>query len=185
MEPKKMAIEIEAKVKVEQLEEYENRLKTLNAQWRETVHMQDIYLDRPDRSLLAADTGLRIREETTPDRHDISICYKGPRQGGKYKRRTELELGVTRLENARQLLANLGFQEMLSVTKTRQIWLIDQAMICLDTVKHLGTFIEIEGPDEATIETIATQLNIHTLAHIKEGYACMMAQYLKKNSEYR
>ena len=43
----------------------------------------------------------------------------------------------------------------------------------------LGTFVEIEGPDEATIHRVQKTLGLETCTHVSESYACLVAA--KKN----
>jgi len=174
-----MPIEIEAKFKVPQLEPYAQRLEQLGGQLRHRIFQRDRYFDRPDRSLLKTDSGLRLREEQDQDDNKMlssRMCFKGPRQKGPYKRREEIEFELSDARQADKLLTALGYELTMVVEKKRQVWRLDESEVCLDEVTKLGSFVEIEGPGEADIEAVAEKLGLDNNEHLRSSYAVMLAR---------
>jgi len=174
--------EIEAKIKVENLEDFSHKLKSLGAQSRRDVLQRDFFFDRPDRSLKQADCGLRIRQEKYSDTIKNILCFKGPKaKDSPYKKRQEIEFETSDGLLARQFLQALGYQLMLSFEKRRSEWLLDDCTICLDEVAVLGTFLEIEGPDESAVRKILTALGLSDQQSIRRGYISMLYQYARES----
>src|SRR5436190_22378010 len=91
------------------------RMRELGADGGGRTLETNTFFDTEDRSLLAADEGLRLRrnhdEAKGSDEHVIT--YKGPRQHGALKSRDEVEVTVGAYDDAVQLLERLGFVRML------------------------------------------------------------------------
>ena len=91
-----MQTEIEAKIKVAELESYSQRLKTLQAEFLQSIVQRDHFFDLPDRSLKKADSGLRLRQESGPTGSRTIMCFKGPRdKNSAYKKRQEIEFKIS------------------------------------------------------------------------------------------
>src|SRR5256885_1658081 len=101
-----MPLEIEMKMKVEDLAAVRERLKRLRASRVREVLETNIFFDTPDRALLATDCGLRLRisRDLASGKERIGITYKGPRDDGDVKTREEIEVAVDSMESAVQLL---------------------------------------------------------------------------------
>jgi len=173
-----MSLEIEAKVKVDNLEPYRQLLSRLGFALCEEIDQEDQFFDTDDRSLLKSDRGLRIRRQTSPQSSSTILCFKGPRQPGPFKKREEIELEIDDLQKARRLLELLGYKTIMSVKKKRQTAQIEPCLVCLDEVDQLGSFIEIEGPGEAEITTVLKKLDLDQHPHIPTSYAKMLAEKL-------
>jgi len=176
--------EIESKMKVEQLAGYAERISELGGKLCGRVEQRDCYFDRQDCPLLKNDSGLRVREDVGPDGSKISICFKGPRQKGIFKRREEIEieLAVSDSAKASLLLKRLDYAPRLTVEKNRQLWQLDNCLVCLDKVKKLGCFVEIEGPDEQTINAVAAKIGLKDNKHIRSSYVEMLGELWEHNS---
>jgi len=172
-----MPIEIEAKFKVESLEPYIERVVQSGGEWLDELEQGDQFFDHADHSLLKADSGLRLRiEKGRKTTNRIQLCFKGPRQKGQYKRREEIEFDISDEKMATMLLEALGFITTLVVEKTRRLAQLDSCQVCLDEVNGLGSFIEIEGPDETEVEQVAIKLKLNEHRHITRGYVRMLAE---------
>ena len=169
-----MPTEIEAKFKVNDLAPYAQLAQSLNATKQPAITQRDTFFDLPNRSLLKADSGLRIRQI---DNRAI-ICYKGPCQGGPYKKRLEIEVPTENHHEAFELLQALGYQQTLMFEKHRTIYLLNSCQVCFDQVALLGNFIVIEGPNQDQITKTRNQLNLAETATITDSYASMLAQKL-------
>jgi len=177
-----MHIEIEAKIKVDELETYARRAQKLgDANQRETIQ-RDFFFDRPDRQLLTAGCGLRLRQETASGGAQTNIlCFKGPPgKDNKLKQRQEIEMPVTDAQQAQNLLEALGYQLFLTFEKRRRVWELAGCEICLDHVAELGEYIEIEGPSEDAIDQAAIAMGLEGYAHIHCSYAKLLTEQLQQ-----
>src|SRR4051794_36922292 len=112
-----MPIEIEAKVSVPDVEVVRKRLQEVSAEPAGSVIETNTFFDTDDRSLLAADKGLRLRRKVNAsDENDVMyiITFKGPRRHGQLKSREEVELVVEGEREAISLLNCLGYARILS-----------------------------------------------------------------------
>src|SRR3954469_5529604 len=100
------------------------RLRTTGAEHGGRTLETNTFFDTEDRSLLAADEGLRLRKsvDSHTNRVTYTITFKGPRKHGPLKSRDEVELGVTSDREAINLLSCLGYLRVLSFEKRRESW---------------------------------------------------------------
>ena len=140
------------------------------------------FFDTEDRSLLAADEGLRLRLDRVvasgAEKHVIT--FKGPRQLAALKSREELEVEVSHAEAATQLLERLGYLRTLSFEKRRESWELDRCKVELDELPHLGKFVEVEGPDEPSVLRVRERLGLASRPLIKSGYISLLMSYLQE-----
>lgn len=175
-----MGQEIEAKMRVPDHDAVRRRLNDAGARRVGAVIELNTFFDTPHRTLLAADTGLRLRRTrdvaTGAQRHVIT--YKGPQQDSGMKRREEIELCTDDGDEASLLLQRLGFAPTLSFEKRRETWRLDACEIALDELPQLGCFVEIEGPDEHAILNVraALQMNEHPI--VQESYSALVDEAL-------
>jgi len=172
--------EIEAKLKVDALEDVERKLRECGASFvRETVQT-DAYFDTADRKLTRADEGLRLRGEKIGPHERLILAYKGPKQQDDYKKRTEIELGVSDAGMAELLLVALGYEKALAFNKRRRLWRLHDCEVALDELPLLGTFVEIEGPDSGTIAQVQEMLGLSGVPHTMDSYASLIDQELSR-----
>lgn len=178
-----MARELEAKMRVESHAPVRERLETAVAEYLGTVIETNCILDRPDGSLLSEGKGLRVRACRVLEGRPVpaTITYKGPRIEGDLKHREEIETAVGDWRATVELLEALAFEERISFEKKRESWRLGHCLIELDTVPCLGTFVEIEGPDEATIHDVRRLLNLEHAALINDNYIHMLAEHCEAN----
>jgi adenylate cyclase class 2 len=178
-----MKLEIEAKVKVGRLEPVAEKLQRCGAKSLQTVHEEDLYFDSGKNVLIKKDCGLRLRKRTPKTSNlkpQIYLTYKGPRGKSMFKSRQEIQTEVGDFEAMKNILLGLGYKKHLTVHKIRQLWQWGKCEICLDKVRRLGTFVEIEGPDEKTIAVVMDKLGLDKNAHISKGYARMTAEKINR-----
>jgi len=98
------------------------------------------------------------------------MTYKGPSQQREdVNMRQEIEFTVSDFSAARHLLEALGFQVAVTYEKYRTTYTLDEVEIVLDEMPF-GNFMEIEGPDAASIQAIATQLGLNWETRCTESY---------------
>ena len=180
-----MGVEIEAKMRVLDLESVRVTLRAVGGQYVGVTREINRFYDTPDHRLRAGDQGLRVRTNTNERTGEAShvVTFKGPRRPGKLKTREELEFETSDLVATAAMLERLGYTRELSFEKRRESWSLGGCKIELDELPQLGTFVEVEGSDEETVEQVRTQLTLNTLPSISEGYASMVATLLEQRGE--
>lgn len=177
-----MGIEIEAKMRLTDLPGMEVRLNELGAKQRGDVLETNTFFDTADQRLKTSDRGLRIRVETTAaGAQEVTVTHKGPRAHGKLKTRAETEVRVDDAREAAELLTVLGYRPVLTFEKRRRRWTLDGCAVELDTLPHLGEYIEIEGPDEQAVLDVREKLGLAEAPLIKTSYIAMMVTHLSEN----
>jgi adenylate cyclase class 2 len=180
-----MPVEIEAKMKVPDLTGVRARLASTGAKRVGSYLERNTFFDTEDRSLLAADEGLRVRSSTDRDT-GITICtmtHKGPRQHGQLKSREETEMVVGDEADGLAMLTVLGFDRVLSFEKRRESWSLGGCKVELDELPHLGTFVEIEGPKDETVMRVRELLGLADRPMNKASYIAMLMTMLQEQGK--
>ncbi len=171
-----MALEIEAKIKVADFEGIRRRLEALSACFESAVVQVDTFYDGCEGGLRDAGCGLRVRRERAGSLRRSLLTYKGPRHEGPYKVREEIEFGVGDASLAGQLLERLGMSRVLVVEKQRQVARVERCQVCLDEVKGLGRFVEIEGPSVEAVSQVRSLLGLSEAPVIQQAYATLLSE---------
>lgn len=135
-----VTLEIEVKAYADDLKSVEENLKKMGAHLLEVVHEIDTYFNHPNRNFAETDEALRIRAS---DGHTF-LTYKGKKVDPKSITREEIEVALGGVNPAQQLLEKLGFNQVADVEKVRKKYELGEFTICLDDVKGIGTFVEVE-----------------------------------------
>lgn len=175
-----MSIEIEAKLKVESLVEIAMRVSGLGGEFQQKVLQKDCYFDDSAESLLSRDRCLRIRRQSTQGHEKAFLTYKGPKEKTRLKKRREINVVVEDADSAEKLAEALGYKKALSFEKKREVWQLDNCQVCLDELPLLGSFVEIEGPDEKKITRLQEKLGLSDVPHIPRSYATLMREELER-----
>jgi adenylate cyclase class 2 len=175
-----MNVEIEAKLKVESLVEIAMRVSGLGGEFQQKVLQKDCYFDDSAESLLNRDKCLRVRRQSTNSHEKAFLTYKGPKEKTRLKKRQEINVAVEDADSAEKLAEILGYEKALSFEKKREIWQLDNCQICLDELPLLGSFVEIEGPDEEKITRLQKKLGLGDVSHIPKSYATLMREELER-----
>jgi adenylate cyclase, class 2 len=168
--------ETEAKFYVRDLEQIRKSLASLDARLIQPRVMElNLRFDLPDASLRAEGRVLRLRRDT-----EARLTYKG---GGKNIRgilsREEIEFVVEDFEKAKKFLEALGYQQIFYYEKYRTTYELDETWIMLDELPY-GTFVEIEGKAEETIQALSHRLNLNWEATIERSYSALF-EHVQKN----
>ncbi len=176
-----MPVEVECKIRVEQHEPVRERVRAAGGRFLSRVFEVNRILDRDDGSLRTAGCGLRIRATTVLDgpARPATVTFKGPREPGPYKRRQELEVAINDTERMGDLLAALGYHEVLLYEKNRESWQLGDCRVELDELPLLGRFVEIEGPDETAIAAAAARLGFAETPLVPDSYVALVATWGK------
>lgn len=102
---------------------------------------------------------LRIREEG----NKFTLNYKHWLPEGELIRTycEEYELEISSPKEMKNILKNIGFCKVTVVDKLRKCWLYNECEICIDSVKELGDYIEVEyqGKDGQEVNDILKKLD--------------------------
>lgn len=172
-----MSVELECKVAVPDHEPVRRALKAAGATFVGRVLEVNRLFDRSDGSLVASGRGLRVRSTTALEgaAPGATLTYKGPRQSSTFKLREEIEVGVDDAVSMANVLGALGFIERFRFEKRRESWRMAPCLIELDELPVLGWFVEVEGPDEATIRRVLQQLGVERVEPIRESYVTLLS----------
>ncbi|MGE0373920.1 MAG: class IV adenylate cyclase [Planctomycetaceae bacterium] len=143
-----MEYEVEIKFWREAADGLEFRIAQLGGVFGSPVEQHDAYFSHPVRDFSQTDEAFRIRSEG----HENRLTFKGPKVDDQSKTRRELEVPIASGADARrrltEMLAALGFREVLRVVKFRRscrlTWEDRKVELALDNVDHLGEFVELE-----------------------------------------
>src|SRR5581483_4288171 len=135
--------EIEVKVKVENLQELEEKLKSQGCVFADPVSQHDVIYEKVGGPNLYEDAKegnivLRIRRQPNKVEFNLKQQKSGEMDNIEY------ETKVDDPESLHQILLLLGWRPQVEVKKNRKKGKLDEYTICLDQVERLGTFMEIE-----------------------------------------
>lgn len=165
-------LEIEMKFPVGSFEPVEAALTKCGAKVQPALAEADHYFNAPDRDFAKTDEAFRLRRIGPRN----IITYKGPKQAGPAKTRTEIEVpladGVEPAETFCRLVERLAYRPTAVVQKRRRQFTLQrdgfELHVCLDDVERLGQFVEVEivtPPErrpqaEAVLQAVAADLGL-------------------------
>ena len=173
-----MDLEIEAKISVPSLEPIVQKLNRLGAKMIDSVKEIDTYFMDCENRLHTRGCALRIRKQSGSRGNLFFVTFKGPRASGHYKIRKEVETQIEDYDAFFHIFEGLGYTPRITIEKKRQLWEWNRCTVCLDELPKLGYFVEVEGPSEAQVKTVLTQLDLSDLPHIPSSYATLTADAL-------
>ena len=172
--------ELEIKLLVRDLNEVEKKLKSMAAELEQPrTHEINLRFDTADSELSRAGKALRLRSDTK-----ARMTFKGPsvNRGGA-RERQEIEFVVDDFHSASAFLEALGFRIKLIYEKYRAQYIYEGVRITLDELPY-GKFVEIEGPDPASIHKLCVELELNWEYRISESYV-MLFGYLQRQEGYQ
>ena len=179
-----LGIEIEAKMRLDDVAQLEARLTDAGATLTPLITEVNSYFDTPQGTLRGSDQGLRIRVE----RHEgnpqptIIITHKGPRAHGDLKSRSETELQVTDAQVATDLLVGIRVLCLDLVLRSGDgVGVSTTATSTSISFRTLGHFVEIEGPSEDAVLAVRRDLALDGLPMLRGSYVAMLDAYLAEH----
>ncbi|WP_175408841.1 class IV adenylate cyclase [Streptomyces sp. TRM64462] len=106
----------------------------------------------------ALDNGqwIRLRDEGTRS----TLTLKQVTDSTTIDGTTEIETEVTDLHAMADILRRIGLREVRYQENYREEWRLGEVAFDFDTWPELPTFVEIEGPDEASVRQAAAMLDL-------------------------
>lgn len=171
-------LEIEVKIKVDQIEEIKRKIINLGF-WTIAPYSfeRNILFDTKDERLRNNRLLLRLRKVNNKY---IVTLKRPPGQSpdtSNYKIREETEIEVSDFENTKTIFAGLGFEVFFIYEKYREIYDNGQVKIMMDHTP-IGDFIEIEG-DADKIDQAAAQLGYNKADYITDNYMTLFRKKQK------
>lgn len=179
-----MCTEIEAKLKVDSLQEIERKLAELGAEFLAEQLQTDYHFDDANSELTKTDRCLRLRRQMVGSSERFFLTYKGAKEESNFKKRQEIEIEIKDADSVQKLLSALGYEKVLVVEKRRRLWRLGDCEVALDRLPLLGNFVEIEGPDDEKIADAQRSLGLADLPHIAESYASLVAKKQIVNPDF-
>jgi len=151
--------EVEIKVRIQDLEELRDTIRFNGGLYKISLLHEDTYFNMPKelRDFKNTDEAIRLRksEEFDKNNNDFSLnskyylTYKGKKIDSSTKTRKEIEVKVDNLDNMKEILNILGFQEVLLIQKERELFELlyqdEKIEILLDYIPLLNQyFMELE-----------------------------------------
>ena len=99
---------------------------------------------------------IRLRDEGTRS----TLTLKQVTDATMIDGTTEIETEVTDLHATAEILRHLGLREVRYQENYREEWRLDDVAFDFDTWPGLPTFLEVEGPDEASVRQAAALLEL-------------------------
>jgi len=171
-----MSFEIEAKLKVDSLEQVRDKLKELGAEFVAEHEQKDYHFDNNTGTLTLNDSCLRLRRQTIGDTQEFYLTYKGAKEESDFKKRVEIETEIADADSIEKILAALGYEKVFTIEKIRRLWKFSDCEIALDELPSMGYFVEIEGPDDEKICDVQKRLGLAHLKHIPKSYAQLLKE---------
>lgn len=137
-------IEVEVKAKINDFDEMREKLKKIGSNKTKTEFQKDIYFNSPIVDFKETDEALRIRKTESDGLTQTMITYKGPKINSQSKTRKEIEMLIESEKKAKEILENIGFNQVRAVTKNREYFEYEDFEISLDDVEGLSPYMEIE-----------------------------------------
>ncbi len=152
-------IEVEIKVRISDPSAIREKFEENNGVYKISLQHEDTYFNMPKglRNFEETDEALRVRKSIEFNKnnqiikHNINhyITYKGKKLDSSTKTRKELDIKIEDTETMKFLLKELGFQEVLTVKKERDLYEFEfknyQIEALIDYLPILDQhFIEVE-----------------------------------------
>jgi len=125
-------IEVEIKVKISDPNQVRKRFEENKGVYKISLHHEDTYFNMPKglRDFKQTDEALRLRKSIEFNRDNRAIAqkinyfitYKGKKIDKTTKTREEIEVKINEIEDMKNLLKLLGFREVFTVIKERELY---------------------------------------------------------------
>lgn len=168
-----MKTEIEAKFLDINVDELRKKLQSIGASQVQSERlMKRRILDFPDGRLDKIGGWVRVRNEG--DRTTLS--YKQQNDDSLHGTK-EINIVVSDLGETSDLLKAIGLSEKSYQETKRESWVLDGTEIEIDTWPWVPSFVEVESPDEESLNKVLEQLDLKLENAFHGGVAVVYRQY--------
>ena len=148
-------LETEVKFYLPSIDSIRTRMIDLGAVFKHRTFETNIRFEDAEKSLIQKKSLLRLRKD-----NKITLTFKSepPFKDDQFKILKEFEVEVSDFDTMEHILKSLGFKEEQVYEKWREIYVLGDTHLCLDTMPY-GDFLEIEGKKES-IQLLASQIGL-------------------------
>lgn len=170
-------MEIETKIKIENLKAIKEKLLALGCQVEKDFYREwNIFYDFPDGRLTKNKQALRLRVIGKK----TFLTFKGqPLKSRSFKIREELEIELKNFKTFKKILKKLGLKQIFEYRKKRMLLRKDRVKVCLDE-SEAGCFIEMEGK-RSDLVRLARQLGFSRKDFVTTDYVQMIKAIREQN----
>ena len=172
--------ELEVKFYIADLGRLQESLEMLGAVLvQPRTYERNLRFDTPSGTLTRSLQVLRLRKDSAS-----RLTYKGPGEVHEgVSARTEIEFTVGDFEKTQAMLEALGYQVSMIYEKYRAVYELDDTLVTLDQMPF-GDFVEIEGADGATIQTVCHRLGLLWEMRTLQSYAALFQAVRQKQDRF-
>ncbi len=178
-------IEVECRIELSR-KEFKKIKNSLEDKITKELDQADTYYNPPHRDFAITDKGRDFLRVRLNKNKNCELTYKHAKydENNKLERMLEQTVTIDDCQTLKEILETIGFRRYLTVNKKRYVAEIPNFEICLDQIKDLGYFVEIEYTGEITDEKEAYQaclnqtkiLNVANPKTCDIGYVQMLEQ---------
>lgn len=135
-------IEVEIRSRIKDKNKFKKELEEIGANFVKTEKQVDRIFGNPmflDSDSMIIEGGLSARIREIDNIKTLEFKEISRKKGG-----LEIEFVLSDVEIGLRFLEKLKFEEVFSISKSREIYSYDDFTICLDSVVQIGDFVEIE-----------------------------------------
>ena len=169
--------EIELKFKIKNYNNTRLKIESVGAEYKGKYKQLDLWLDTKNKILRHEKKGLRVRQQ---DNKSVLTFKKTDQHDGKFRETEEIETEISDPKITLEIFKRLGFETDVEIRKEREIWKLSKVEVCLDRVKDLGIFLELEGSRE-NIEKVIKNLDLKNLSRIIKHYGELQEEKRNQN----
>lgn len=197
--------EVEIKVNIPNPDDLKQKIRALNGVYKTSLFHEDTYYNMPKemRDFQITDEALRLRKSEEFIENSIGVThksqyfltYKGNKIDLSTKTREEIEVKINNFEKMEKILEVLGFQEVLTIQKERElyevIYLDKKIDLLIDYIPQLQEFyMELEMMVNSTEEIndvrdflfdFLETLDISAKNSIRKSYLELILERVKKD----
>lgn len=172
-------MEIEVRAKVGDLEEIKNKLAGLGAEFTHSNQQDDSFFKPKGRETEDQGPGSRIiRIRKQEDKSFLTMKEMTDTSGVWGEHETE----ISNPEETRDMLMKMDYSHLFDLNKSREHGKLDGMNLCLDNIKQLGKYIEVEiigdNPQEAKrkILELFQRIGVNEIQIEHRGYARIISE---------
>ncbi|MCD6084774.1 MAG: class IV adenylate cyclase [Desulfurococcales archaeon] len=175
-----MALEYEVKVPIDDVESVKEKITGVGGRLIGRRYEVDYYIDMRSCGNVPEDTVVRVRKVMS-EAGEVTgeLTFKGRRMYPDVKVREEITVSVNDPEKTVAIFSKLGFR-VIKVEKEREVYILSKDVrICVDTVKGLGKFIEVEIMNPPSKDYFTSSLNDILAKLSLKGKEIIVKSYLE------
>ena len=175
--------EIELKFTIEDINLVKEQLEKMGCQFSDLLNQKDTIFIPDIKDSTNGEGKIFVRIRSVNEKNQVTL----KKQGVKLSESKEIEFDVSDYDDVYEFLTTLGLAQWVTVEKKRITTKYKEFNICLDEVKYLGSFIEIEiltdelnkvDYYEEMMKSVADELGIDIKNIVNKHYDTMISELI-------